>query len=85
MHFFGLPGGNDDLNVLDHSPLIRKLVEGNDSRVGFWVNKNCIMMNTTFSPMAFTLSGIASSNPFKNPRTKKKAISLELKNLRAKM
>jgi hypothetical protein len=38
--FFGLPNGNNDLNVLDHSPLVCKLVEGNTNSVGFWVNEN---------------------------------------------
>ena len=38
--FFGLPSGNNDLNVLDRSPLIQKLVEGNANRVVFWVNGN---------------------------------------------
>ena len=38
--FFGLPGGNNDLNVLDRNPLVRKLVEGNANSLGFWVNEN---------------------------------------------
>ena len=43
------------------------------------------MKNTTCSPMAFILSGVALSNPYRIPRTKKKVISQELKNLRARM
>ena len=38
--FFGLPGGNNNLNVLDRRPLVRKLVEGNANSVGFGVNGN---------------------------------------------
>ena len=37
---FGLSGSNNDLNVLDRSPLVRKLVEDNANSVGFWVNGN---------------------------------------------
>jgi hypothetical protein len=38
--FFGLPGGNIDLNVLDRSPLVRNLLLGNANGLGFWVNSN---------------------------------------------
>ena len=38
--FFGLLGGNNDLNVLDRSPLVCKLIERNANIVGFWANGN---------------------------------------------
>ena len=71
--FFGLPDGNNDLNVLDRISLVRKLVEGNANSVGLWVNGTGLK-STTCSPMAFILSRVASSNPYKTPRTKKEVI-----------
>jgi hypothetical protein len=38
--YFGLPGGNNDLNVSDRSPLVRNLLLGNANGLGFWVNSN---------------------------------------------
>ena len=38
--FFGIPGGNNDLNVLDRSPLVRNILTGNANGLGFWVNGN---------------------------------------------
>jgi hypothetical protein len=38
--FFGIPDGNNDLNVLDKIPLVRNLLTGHANGVGFWVNGN---------------------------------------------
>ena len=38
--FFGIPGGNNDLNVLDRSPLVCNLLTGHANGVGFWINKH---------------------------------------------
>jgi hypothetical protein len=36
--FFGLPGGNNDINVLDRSPLIANLLKGEGQNMSFQVN-----------------------------------------------
>ena len=38
--FFGLPGGNNDINVLDRSPIINNLLRGEGSGMSFSVNGN---------------------------------------------
>jgi hypothetical protein len=36
--FFGLPGGNNDINVLDQSPLISNMLRGDGKDLNFIVN-----------------------------------------------
>jgi hypothetical protein len=36
--FFGLPGGNNNVNVLDRSPLVANLLGGEGSDLSFEVN-----------------------------------------------
>ena len=38
--FFGLPGGNNDINVLDRSPIVRNLLSGEGQHLSFLVNVN---------------------------------------------
>jgi hypothetical protein len=38
--FFGMPGGNNDINVLDRSPLISNFLRGEGSDMRFTVNDN---------------------------------------------
>jgi hypothetical protein len=38
--YCGLSGGNNDLNVLDRSPLVRNLLLRYANGLGFWVNSN---------------------------------------------
>jgi hypothetical protein len=38
--FFGMPGSNNDLNVLDRSPLFKNLMKGESPTANFMVNNN---------------------------------------------
>jgi hypothetical protein len=38
--FFGLPGGNNDINVLDRSPIVRNFLSGEGQHLSFLVNGN---------------------------------------------
>ena len=37
-YFFGLPGGNHDINVLDRSPIVNNLLRGTGNNLSFSVN-----------------------------------------------
>jgi hypothetical protein len=36
--FFGLPGGNNDINILDRSPIVRDMLSGDGRHLNFMVN-----------------------------------------------
>jgi hypothetical protein len=38
--FFGLPGSHNDINILDRSPLFKKLVNGVSPRLEYKINGN---------------------------------------------
>ena len=55
--FFGLPGGNNDINVLDRSPIVRYMLSGDGRHLNFTVNGNVypryyLLMDGIYPPWA---------------------------------
>jgi len=46
--FFGLPGGNNNINVLDRGPFVANMLHGESHGVKFMVNGHEYPVNTTF-------------------------------------
>jgi hypothetical protein len=80
---FGNRGGNNDLNVLDRSPLVRNLLTGHANVLGFWVN-SIDMIDTTYLLTEFILNEVVSCKVYKIQKTKK-TTSMHIKNLCEKM
>jgi hypothetical protein len=61
--YFGLPGSNNDLNVLDRSPLIRDLLRGAACDMTFAVNgqlynRYCLLADGIYPQWSFFVQGI---------------------------
>ena len=76
--FFGLPGGNNDLNVLDCRPLVRNLLLGNANGLGFWINSNWYEKHYLLADEIYQ-NGHASCNCSETLRIKIRVILLQHK------
>jgi len=74
--FFGIPGGNNDLNILDRSPLLTNLMHGRAPEFSFEVNGNCHRMGYYLADGIYPNWKVFVKS-IKNPRGEKEKIFAE--------
>jgi hypothetical protein len=76
--FFGLPGSNNDINVLDRSPLVANLLGGEGSDMTFEVNGH-VYKGYYLLTMGYILSGAVSCSPFTSHKVRRRSITQRCK------